>query len=58
MLDADGDGYRIPHRLVQYDTRAVLAALTDVRHPGPGYPASFLRGERLQDWPLPDIEYV
>jgi predicted phosphodiesterase len=58
LLDADDTGYRVRHRLVPYDVKAALAHLESVRFSAPDYPASFLRGERVHDWPLPPVEYA
>jgi len=33
LLDADGDGYRLERRFVEYDTSEVLSALEAVHHP-------------------------
>ena len=33
MLDADGEGYRLEHRLVTYDYDAVIDSIRRSRHP-------------------------
>ena len=58
LLHADKTGYEVRHRLVPYDTQAVLAQLEAARFPAPDYPASFLRGERVRDWNLPPVEHA
>lgn len=46
LLTADPAGYTLEHRRVPYDRMAVLAAVQRLRHPGVGYIASLLSGER------------
>ncbi|ETX07934.1 MAG: hypothetical protein ETSY2_08330 [Candidatus Entotheonella gemina] len=52
LLEADASGYRLEHRQAAYDRSAVIAQLEALRHPGRGHIISFMRGERIRDWPL------
>ena len=44
LLHADAAGYRIEHRLVDYDRRAVVEELRRIRHPGADFIARKLLG--------------
>lgn len=46
LLTADATSYTVEHRRVAYDRMAVLEAVRRLRHPGGGYIASFLLGQR------------
>jgi len=46
LLTADANGYTVEHRRVEYDRIAVLEAVQRLRHPGVGYIASLLLGQR------------
>jgi diadenosine tetraphosphatase ApaH/serine/threonine PP2A family protein phosphatase len=37
VLEADATGYHVEHRRVEYDRKAVIAALESLRHPGAGF---------------------
>jgi len=55
ILDADNGGYDLRHHAAAYDNAAVIATLTDVRHPAPAFIARHMRGEFARDWPLPPV---
>lgn len=44
LLDADGDGYRLERRFVEYDRDAMLHRLAAVHHPAEAYIRSFFDG--------------
>jgi predicted phosphodiesterase len=46
ILEATGEGYKIDHRIVEYDREAVIYQLQKLRHPGAGFIIKHLRGER------------
>lgn len=46
LLKADSTEYHLEHRRVDYDRLAVLEAVQRLRHPGLGYIASLLLGQR------------
>ena len=50
ILEADDSGYRLQHRLVDYDRQAVIAAAEQVRHPVAGYIKRYMVGERRAGW--------
>jgi predicted phosphodiesterase len=50
LLEADGAGYKIDHRRVDYDREAVIKAVKEVNHPASGYIERFMRGENKKDW--------
>ncbi|HEX5502624.1 MAG TPA: metallophosphoesterase family protein [Thermomicrobiales bacterium] len=50
LLEADGAGYRVELRRVDYDRLAAIAAVEQSRHPSAVFLSSFLRGERRSRW--------
>lgn len=50
ILEANDAGYRLQHRLVDYDHQAVIAAAQQVRHPVAGYIARYMVGQRRAGW--------
>jgi len=46
LLTANATGYKLEHKRVAYDRSAVVAAVQRLRHPGVGYIASLLLGQR------------
>jgi len=50
ILEADDTGYRLQHRLADYDRQAVIAAAQQVRHPVAGYIARYMLGQRRAGW--------
>ena len=50
ILEANDAGYRLQHRLVDYDHQAVIAAAEKVRHPVAGYIARYMLGQRRAGW--------
>jgi predicted phosphodiesterase len=47
LLEADGQGYHIQLRRVDYDREAVIAAILQARHPTPNFLTGLMRGERI-----------
>ena len=50
ILEANDAGYRLQHRLVDYDHQAVIAAAQQVRHPVAGYIKRYMVGQRRAGW--------
>lgn len=54
LLTANAEGYHIQHRRVDYDRKAVIQKLEELRHPSRNYIIRFMRGERAHSrWQLP-----
>ncbi len=53
LLDADGSGYRLEPRRVEYDRDAVIAAIERVRHPAAPHLVRFMRGKVRSPWLQP-----
>lgn len=45
-LMANAEGYHIQHRQVDYDRKAVIQKLEELRYPSRNYIIRFMRGER------------
>jgi putative phosphoesterase len=50
LIEADGAGYRLEQRRVDYDHEAVIAALEAVGHPAPALIVRYQRGEQRPPW--------
>jgi len=50
ILEADGSGYRVHHRRVDYDREAVIAQARRTRHPAAHYIIQFMRGQNRPLW--------
>jgi predicted phosphodiesterase len=50
LIEADGQGYTLRNRRVEYDNNAVVAQLQRIQHPGFGIIGAFMRGERQPPW--------
>jgi len=50
ILEADGNGYKINHRRVDYDREAVIKAVREVHHPALEYITRFMKGKNKKDW--------
>ncbi len=55
ILEADGSGYWLEHRAVEYDRKLAERKAWEMRHPQAGFIVSFLRGERVRDWGEPEV---
>jgi hypothetical protein len=50
LIEADGAGYRLEHRRVDYDRAAVIAELERINYPGRNYVIRHMRGELNPPW--------
>jgi predicted phosphodiesterase len=50
LLDADEHGYHVTFRRVEYDLRAVMAAIQQSHHPAQNYLMQFFEGRFRPDW--------
>ena len=55
VLEADGNGYRVEHRAVEYDRGLAEQKAWEVQHPQAEFISSFLRGERVRSWGEPEV---
>ena len=55
VLEADGKGYRVEHRAVEYDRGLAERKAWEVQHPQAEFISSFLRGERVRQWGEPEV---
>ena len=55
VLEADGNGYRVEHRAVEYDRGLAEQKAWEVQHPQAEFISSFLRGERVRQWGEPEV---
>ena len=55
VLEADGNGYRVEHRAVDYDRGLAERKAWEVQHPQAEFISSFLRGERVRQWGEPEV---
>ena len=55
VLEADGNGYRVGHRAVEYDRELAERKAWEAQHPQAAFISSFLRGDRARSWGEPEV---
>jgi hypothetical protein len=50
VIEADGRGYRVAFRRVDYDREAVIEQLAEMHFPAAAYIVKFLRGQIFPEW--------